>query len=106
MAAMVPASTLGSRARPPVAMAARPSATTSEGADRLRPRRTGTATERIRRELFDAIVGHRIPPGTALPEDSLAGAFGVSRTVIRKVLQSLGHEELVELRPSRGAIVA
>ncbi len=69
-------------------------------------RRTGSADERIHQELFAAIVDHRVPPGTSLPEDTLAGAFGVSRTVVRKALLRLGHEKLVELRPNRGAVVA
>jgi DNA-binding GntR family transcriptional regulator len=70
------------------------------------PRRVGTADERIYRDVADAIVDHRIPPGTSLPEDTLASAFGVSRTVVRKALLRLGHERLVELRPNRGAMVA
>jgi DNA-binding GntR family transcriptional regulator len=69
-------------------------------------RRAGPADERIHRELFAAIVDHRVPPGTSLPEDTLAGAFGVSRTVVRKALLRLAHEKLVEQRPNRGAVVA
>jgi DNA-binding GntR family transcriptional regulator len=69
-------------------------------------RRARPTDERIHHELSDAIIDHRIPPGVALPEDALAGAFGVSRTVIRKALLRLGHEKLVELRPNRGAVVA
>lgn len=73
---------------------------------RTMARRRGPADERIHRELSDAIVDHRVPPGTSLPEDTLASAFGVSRTVVRKALLRLGHEKLVELRPNRGAMVA
>lgn len=82
----------------------------------MRRRRTTTATpararagpgdEIIHTELYDAIIDHRIPPGTALPEDTLAGAFGVSRTVVRKALIRLAHERLIELRRNRGAVVA
>ena len=83
----------------------------------MRRRRTTTATpartratrpgdEIIHGELYDAIIDHRIPPGTALPEDTLAGAFGVSRTVVRKALIRLAHERLIELRRNRGAVVA
>lgn len=64
------------------------------------------ADERIYRELFDAIIDHRLPPGTPLPEDTLATAFGVSRTLVRKALFRLAHEKLVELRRNRGAVVA
>ena len=59
----------------------------------------------IYREIYDAIIDHRLPPGTALPEDTLASAFGVSRTVVRKAIIRLAHERLVELRPNRGAAV-
>jgi DNA-binding GntR family transcriptional regulator len=81
-------------------------ASLAQGAGSARSRRTGVADERVHRELLDAIIDHRIPPGTPLPEDTLAGAFGVSRTVVRKALLRLGHEKLAELRPNRGAVVA
>lgn len=75
-----------------------------------RPRRAvkreGNADERVHDELYAAIINHRISPGTPLQEDSLARAFGVSRTVIRKALQRLAHERLVELVPNKGASVA
>ena len=32
--------------------------------------------------------------------------FGVGRSVVRKVLQRLAHDHIVQLRPNRGAIVA
>src|SRR5689334_18708529 len=98
------ASPPGGQDRTTARMLRAPDATVADG--RGRPRRTGAADERVRRELFDAIIDHRIPPGTPLPEDTLAGAFGVSRTVVRKALLTLGHEKLVELRPNRGAVVA
>ena len=69
-------------------------------------KRAGQADARIHRDLYSAIINHRISPGTPLPEDALAKAFGVSRTVIRKVLQRLSHERLVELIPNKGASVA
>lgn len=62
--------------------------------------------ERVYSDIYDAILDHRLPPGTKLTEDSLGGAFGVSRTVIRKALFRLGHENIVHLRPNRGAVVA
>lgn len=69
-------------------------------------RRDGQASELIHEEISSAIIDHRIPPGTALQEDAIASAFGVSRTTIRKVLQRLSHERLVELIPNKGASVA
>lgn len=69
-------------------------------------RRNGNLDERIHRDIYSAIIGHKISPGTALQEDALAKVFGVSRTVIRKVLQKLAHEKLVDLFPNKGAFVA
>jgi DNA-binding GntR family transcriptional regulator len=61
-------------------------------------------------EIYERIVGaildHRLPPGTKLVEDRLAGAFGVSRTRIRPVLARLAGEQLVTLTPNRGATIA
>ena len=45
--------------------------------------------ERIYQDILEAIVEHRLTPGTRLPEDTLAETFGISRTGIRKVLQRL-----------------
>jgi DNA-binding GntR family transcriptional regulator len=56
--------------------------------------------------LSDAIVGHRLTPGTKLPEDELASIYGVSRTIVRSALQALAHDRLVNLEPNRGAFVA
>lgn len=59
----------------------------------------------IHDSVYTAIVEHIILPGTKLPEDVLARAFGVSRTRIRKVLLALAHENLVTLQHNRGASV-
>jgi DNA-binding GntR family transcriptional regulator len=56
--------------------------------------------------VVSAILDHRLPPGTRLGEDKLAGAFGVSRTRIRPVLVRLANEQVVTLIPNRGATVA
>ena len=56
--------------------------------------------------MVSAILDHRLPPGTRLGEDKLAGAFGVSRTRIRPVLVRLASEQVVTLTPNRGAAVA
>lgn len=62
--------------------------------------------EAIYGNLYAAIVENHLEPGTKLPEDTLAEAFGVSRTSIRKVLQRLSYERLVDIRLNRGATVA
>lgn len=62
--------------------------------------------EEIYERICTSIVEHDLPPATKLPEDTLADAFGVSRTRVRKVLQQLAHEGLVLLERHRGASVA
>jgi DNA-binding GntR family transcriptional regulator len=56
--------------------------------------------------LRDAILTHRLQPGTKLPEDELAEIYSVSRTIVRSALQALSHDRLVTLEPNRGAFVA
>lgn len=73
--------------------------------------RGGTGEEddveaRIYRAVFDSVMSQRLAPGTKLPEAQLCELFGVSRSVVRKVLQTLAHDHIVQLRPNRGAIVA
>ncbi len=84
----------------------RKSATHQEKGPGKALKRPGQTDARVHRELYAAIINHRISPGTPLLEDSLAQSFGVSRTVIRKVLQRLSHERLVEIVPNKGASVA
>jgi len=62
--------------------------------------------EIIYQHLHAAICDSRLLPGTRLPEDTLAETFGASRTIIRKVLQRLAYEGLIEIRPNRGAQIA
>jgi DNA-binding GntR family transcriptional regulator len=57
-------------------------------------------------QIVTSIVEHRIAPGTRFREEQLAQLFVVSRTQVRKVLQRLEHERLVERRPRRGVTVA
>ncbi len=61
---------------------------------------------RIQRQLAQAIYEHRLPPGTKLPEVDLARILGTSRGVLRKVLDRLATDQLVDLIPNRGAFVA
>jgi len=56
--------------------------------------------------IFDAILERRLPPGTKLNEEALGDIFSVSRTIIRRSLLRLSHEQVVVIRPNRGAIVA
>ena len=61
---------------------------------------------RVQRQLSDAIYEHRLPPGTKLPEADLCRILATSRGALRKVLDRLANEQLVELVPNRGAFVA
>lgn len=65
-----------------------------------------TRTDRLVRELSDAIMTGEFEPGDRLDEHSLADRFGVSRTPVREALRQLATSGLVEVRPRRGAVVA
>ncbi len=71
--------------------------TASEGED---------VESRMYRSIFDSVMSQRLTPGTKLPEATLCELFGVGRSLVRKVLQRLAHDHIVQLRPNRGAIVA
>jgi DNA-binding GntR family transcriptional regulator len=77
--------------RPPVTKAAKESST-----DRF---------QRIYRQIRERICLLHYPPGTVLNETALATEFGVSRTPLRRVLQQLNHEGLVEIKNGVGTIV-
>lgn len=70
-----------------------------------RPATTDLET-RIYRTVFDSIMDQRLPPGAKLPESALCELFGAGRSVVRRALQRLAHDHMVELRPNRGAVVA
>jgi len=69
-------------------------------------RRSGAIDERIYKAVFNAVMSHRLAPGTRLGEAELCELYDVSRTTVRKALQKLAHDYIVELRPNRGAVVA
>ena len=62
--------------------------------------------QQIREALIKAMVEHQLLPGSKLPEEALADAFGISRTGIRKVLTRLATVQMVNMTPKRGAYVA
>jgi DNA-binding GntR family transcriptional regulator len=61
---------------------------------------------RIYRAVVNAVMSHRLPPGTRLGEADFCELYQVSRTTVRKALQRLAHDHIIELRPNRGAVVA
>lgn len=73
------------------------------------PARTGKATRSVDvifQRILDAILEHRLPPGTKLGEERLAAIFGVSRTQVRQALARLTHDRIVTLIANRGAFVS
>lgn len=71
-----------------------------------RPEKGSRAEDRVFNAILDAVLDHRLAPGTKLKERELSEIFGVSRAAVRAALTRLGHSLLVELRPNRGAIIA
>lgn len=63
-------------------------------------------SEQCYQKIRQAILEHRLTPGTRLVEERLVALSGISRTKIRPVLARLAHEKLVELIPNRGAFIA
>jgi DNA-binding GntR family transcriptional regulator len=61
--------------------------------------------QRIYRQVRERICLLHYPPGTVLSEAALAAEFGVSRTPVRRVLQRLSFDGLVEIKNGVGTIV-
>lgn len=70
------------------------------------PNSTATPEDRVYRALYEGILDQRLAPGTKLKEVPLAGAFGVTRGVVRKALTRLAAVKLVTMRAQHGATVA
>ncbi|WP_103174436.1 MULTISPECIES: GntR family transcriptional regulator [Paracoccus] len=77
------------------------------------PDQNGSTNRIERTSLHDAIVtrlrdmiieGH-LPPGTRINEGQIGTTLGVSRTPLREAIKYLASEGLVDLVPSRGAVV-
>jgi len=60
----------------------------------------------VMENLKEAIISHRLTPGTRLAEDELCKIYGLSRTVIRTALRALTHEGLLTHLPNRGVHVS
>jgi DNA-binding GntR family transcriptional regulator len=76
-------------------------------ADGGKAKRGNTAIDlRIYRAVVNAVMSHRLPPGTRLGEADFCELYQVSRTTVRKALLRLAHDHIIELRPNRGAVVA
>ena len=53
-------------------------------------------------EARRCILDGEVPPGSAIPVDAVAAAFGVSRIPVREALMTLIGEGLVDHRPNAG----
>ena len=88
-------------------MGARGAGATPGARPRARPSPAAALTEdQIFGRIYEAVLDHRLQPGTKLKEVALADAFGVNRAVVRKALARLSYNRLVALRPNRAAVVA
>lgn len=79
---------------------AKPSKERAEGSP------TPDSTRLIVDAITTAVVEHRLAPGAKLTEQTLAGIYGVSRTIVRQALYQLARDHLVTLAPGRGAFIA
>lgn len=61
---------------------------------------------RVRNALIEAVLSNQLPPGTRLVESPLCQAFGVNRSLLRRVFVQLAGERVIELHRNRGAVVA
>ncbi|MQA38562.1 GntR family transcriptional regulator [Rugamonas aquatica] len=86
------------KAAPAAAVAGAPAAAIKRG--------TTAVDLRIYRAVVNAVMSHRLPPGTHLGEADFCELYQVSRTTVRKALQRLAHDHIIELRPNRGAVIA
>jgi DNA-binding GntR family transcriptional regulator len=73
---------------------------------RLGGRAAGSPQAAIVDELRGVILDGEVPPGSAIPVDAVATAFGVSRIPVREALMTLIGEGLVDHRPNAGYRVA
>ncbi|HTZ67822.1 MAG TPA: GntR family transcriptional regulator [Roseiarcus sp.] len=68
--------------------------------------RRAPVAEQVYAALRRAILQLRLPPGTAISENSLCRSFGVSRTPVRNAILRLSEEGLVNVYPQFGSFVA
>ena len=82
------------------------------GTDPSEPNARGTAPiarsslhEQVANRVRDMIIEGRLASGERINEAALIRELGVSRTPFREALRTLAAENLVEIRPSMGAVV-
>ncbi len=95
-----------SATRSPSRRAAAPRAAARPAAGAVSAASAPDSTRVIVEAITGAIVEHRLAPGAKLTEQTLAGIYGVSRTIVRQALFQLARDHLVTLEPARGAFIA
>ncbi|MCL3883049.1 GntR family transcriptional regulator [Marivita sp. GX14005] len=78
----------------------------SKAANVTDPQAGRVDSDTIYRRIFDAIVDHKLTPGTHLKEDELCDLFGVGRTRVRSALSRLAADHVIVQQANRGAFVA
>jgi DNA-binding GntR family transcriptional regulator len=65
-----------------------------------------TASDDIADQVREEILSGRLAGGAIIRQDELAARYGVSRMPARDALRRLENEALIEIHPTRGAVVA
>ncbi|MES2536054.1 MAG: GntR family transcriptional regulator [Pseudomonadota bacterium] len=65
-----------------------------------------TVTDNVIKDLREKISSQALLPGTRIPEEELAQAYGIPRAKAREVLATLEDRALVIRVPNKGAVVA
>ncbi|MEV0145010.1 MULTISPECIES: GntR family transcriptional regulator [unclassified Nonomuraea] len=69
------------------------------------PLRPVSAVDALAGELRRRVLSGEITPGTPLPEQEIAAAYGVARPTVREALAALVHEGLLRRERNRSAYV-
>ncbi len=65
-----------------------------------------SAQEKVYRTLRDEILSMELKPGTIISTQEIAGLLGVSRTPVREAFIRLQGENLLDVAPQKGTMVA
>ncbi len=71
----------------------------------MKPSDSELLSDFVARNLAREIETGEFSPGERLSEEAIARRFGVSRGPVREAIRQLAREELVVLRPRRGAVI-
>ncbi len=63
-------------------------------------------SDQVYEALKKAIISLRLPPGTLISENRICRQIGVSRTPVRSAIVRLVEDELIEVFPQKGSLVA